>query len=197
MNRLLALLAAAALVAPAGAAEPERVTEIVRGQCSLCHGELGESSSPVFPRLAGQSAAYLERQLADYKSGRRKSTTMQPMVETLTAADLPLLAAYFSRQPTQAHAVEDPELAQVGRYIYERGNPYSGVPACSGCHGAAGQGNETLPRLAGQHARYTERQLTQFGQRERSNDNAVMHTVASRLTELEVKAVASYVSGLK
>ena len=71
------------------------------------------------------------------------------------------------------------------------------MPACASCHGDAGQGSATLPRLAGQHARYTERQLKLFDKRERTNDNAVMHAVASRLTELELKAVASYVSGLK
>lgn len=195
-STLLTAALAAALVA-AGAAHAASAEDIVKGQCSLCHGEQGESSSPVFPRLAGQSAAYLTRQLADYKSGRRKSTTMQPMVESLSAEGLPLLGAYFARQPTAVHPVEDPELAQVGRYIFERGNAYSGVPACTACHGAAGQGSDALPRLAGQHARYLERQLRQFGQRERTNDNAVMHAVASRLTELEMKAVASFVSGMK
>jgi cytochrome c553 len=178
-------------------ADLSRTEEIVKGQCSMCHGEQGESSSPVFPRLAGQHAAYVARQLADYKSGRRQSSTMQPMVEALTAADFPALGAYFEKQPTSAHPVADPELAQVGRYIYLRGNAESGVPACASCHGETGQGTETLPRLAGQHARYTERQLKLFEKRERTNDNAVMHTVAAKLTALEIKAVASYVSGLK
>jgi cytochrome c553 len=85
----------------------------------------------------------------------------------------------------------------MGRFIYQRGNPYSGVPACASCHGAGGQGSATLPRLAGQHAQYTERQLKAFNQRERNNDNAVMHSVAVKLTELELKSVASYISGLK
>lgn len=199
MRRLLTLLAAACAVAhiPAMAADLARAEEIVRGQCFVCHGEQGESSSPMFPRLAGQHAAYVARQLADYKSGRRKSSAMQPMVEDLAAADFPALGAYFEKQPTFAHPVEDPELAQVGRYIYQRGNPDSGVPACASCHGEAGQGSAALPRLAGQHARYTERQLKLFDKRERTNDNAVMHAVASRLTELELRAVSSYVSGLK
>ena len=195
LTSFAALLAVAQ--APALAADAARAEEIVKGQCAMCHGERGESSSPVFPRLAGQHASYVARQLADYKSGRRQSTTMQPMVQDLVAADLPALGAYFEKQPTIAHAVADPELAQVGRYIYLRGNSDSGVPACASCHGETAQGTETLPRLAGQHARYTETQLRLFGKRERTNDNAVMHTVASRLTELEVKAVASYVSGLK
>ena len=183
--------------APARGADLKRAEEIVAGQCFLCHGAEGESSSPLFPRLAGQHAAYVARQLADYKSGRRKSSAMQPMVDGLSPADFEALGQYFESRPVQAHPVDDAELAQLGRFIYLRGNPYSALPACAGCHGAAGQGTATLPRLAGQHAQYTERQLKAFNQRERTNDNAVMHTVAVKLTELELKAVASYLSGLK
>jgi cytochrome c553 len=199
MLKLLAVLACAALTAPlpATAADLKRAEEIVAGKCFICHGAEGESSSPVFPRLAGQHADYVTRQLIDYKTGRRKSSAMQPMVEDLSPADFVALGKFFETRAVQQHAVEDAELAQVGRYVYQRGNPFSGVPACSTCHGATGQGTATLPRLAGQHAQYTERQLKAFGQRERTNDNAVMHTVAAKLTELEAKAVAAYLSGLK
>ena len=195
----IGLLGAAVLAwaGTAGAADQKRAEEIVQGKCFICHGADGESSSPVFPRLAGQNAAYLARQLADYKSGRRRSTTMQPMVEDLNQADFAALGAWYASRPTHVHPVEDPELAQVGRFVYLRGNPYAGVAACSSCHGPGGQGSDTLPRLAGQHAQYTENQLRQFNKRERTNDNAVMHAIASRLSELEVKAVASYLSGLK
>ncbi|MCU0624824.1 MAG: cytochrome c4, partial [Gemmatimonadaceae bacterium] len=171
--------------------------EIVQGKCFICHGADGESSSPVFPRLAGQNAAYVARQLSDYKTGKRKSSAMQPMVDDLTPADFAALGAWYASRPTHVHKVDDEELSQVGRFVYLRGNPYSGVAACAACHGPAGHGTDTLPRLAGQHAQYTENQLKQFNKRERTNDNAVMHTIASRLTELEMKAVASYLSGLK
>ncbi|MEJ6002226.1 c-type cytochrome [Paucibacter soli] len=173
-----------------------RAEEIVQGKCFICHGVDGESSSPVFPRLAGQHGAYVARQLADYQAGRRKSSTMQPMVEDLNAEDFAALGRYFeSRQPL-AHAVDDSELAQVGRFVFLRGNPYSGVAACAGCHGPKGHGTPQLPRLAGQHAQYTENQLRLFSRRERSNDNAVMHAIASKLSELELKAVSVYISGL-
>ena len=178
-------------------ADEERARDIVQGKCFICHGADGESSSPIFPRLAGQHAAYVARQLADYKSGRRKSSAMQPMVDDLTAADFAALGQFFETRAVHHHPVDDQELALMGRFIYLRGNPYSGVPACASCHGAGGQGTATLPRLAGQHAQYTERQLKAFNQRERTNDNAVMHSVAVKLTELELKAVASYISGLK
>ena len=198
-----ALILAAVLTALAGttsnsqAAEHARAEEIVQGKCFICHGAEGESSSPVFPRLAGQHAQYVARQLADYKSGKRASSTMRPMVEDLTEADFKALGRFFDTRKTIVHAVADPELAQMGRFIYLRGNPYSGVAACSTCHGPKAAGTETLPRLAGQHAQYTENQLKAFNRRERTNDNAVMHGIASKLTELEVKAVAAYVSGLE
>ncbi len=195
----LLMLASASTLAqvPAAAAQDmSRAEDIVQGKCFLCHGAEGESSSPVFPRLAGQHAAYVTRQLTDYQSGKRKSSTMQPMVDGLNAEDFAALGRYFeSRQPI-AHTVEDSDLAQVGRFIYLRGNPFSGVPACAGCHGSKAYGTAQLPRLAGQHAQYTETQLKLFNKRERTNDNAVMHAIASKLSELELKAVSAYISGL-
>ena len=188
------------LLLPLGAmaaTDAERVKEIVEGKCFICHGIEGESSSPVFPRLAGQHANYVARQLADYKSGRRKSDTMRPMVEDLSSADFTALGRYFESRKPIAHAADDPDFAQVGRFIFQRGNPYSGIPSCASCHGQNGHGTEVLPRLAGQHAQYLENQLKKFNSRERNNDNAVMHTIASKLTELETKAVSSYISGLK
>jgi cytochrome c553 len=193
----IAILLLASTTAQAQSAELARAEEIVQGQCFICHGAEGESSSPVFPRLAGQNAAYVARQLSDYKSGKRVSSAMQPMVRDLNAADFKALGAWFASRKPQAHAVEDAELAQVGRFIFQRGNPYSGVAACAACHGPQGHGTEVLPRLAGQHARYTENQLKAFNQRQRTNDNAVMHLIASKLTEFEMKAVSSYISGLQ
>jgi cytochrome c553 len=197
LARLMAAVVLALPMAGQAADELARAQEIVQGKCFICHGVDGESSSPVFPRLAGQNAGYVARQLADYHSGKRKSSAMRPMVEGLTPDDFKALGKYFATRPTSGHDIADPEMAQMGRFIYVRGNPYSGVAACATCHGTEGHGTDTLPRLAGQHAQYTENQLKQFNTRERTNDNAVMHSVASKLTELELKAVASYLSGLK
>jgi cytochrome c553 len=197
MNLTRALLAGLAALSalPLQAADAARAEEIVQGKCFICHGIDGESASPAFPRLAGQHAAYVARQLADYKSGKRKSSTMQPMVEDLSAEDFKALGAYFEKRAPQPHPVADAELAQMGRLIFQRGNPYTGVAACATCHGEQGHGTETLPRLAGQHAQYIENQLRAFNRRERTNDNAVMQSIAAKLTELELKAVASYISG--
>lgn len=193
----VAALLLAVTVAQAQNVEMARAEEIVQGQCFICHGAEGESSSPVFPRLAGQSAAYVERQLADYKSGKRVSSAMQPMVRDLNAADFRALGAWFASRKPQAHPVADAELAQVGRQIFQRGNLGSGVVACAACHGPQGHGTEALPRLAGQHALYIENQLKAFNKRQRTDDNAVMHLIASKLTAFEMKAVSSYLSGLE
>jgi cytochrome c553 len=194
-----AILAGAAGPATASTTHSElaRGEELVQAKCFICHGAEGESSSPAFPRLAGQNANYVLRQLTDYKTGRRQSSTMQPMVEDLGEADFKALGAYFASRTTHGHEVADPELAAVGLYIYKRGNPDAGVAACAGCHGVNAHGSESLPRLAGQHAQYTLNQLKQFNKRQRNNDNAVMHGIASKLTELESKAVSAYLSGLK
>jgi cytochrome c553 len=83
----------------------------------------------------------------------------------------------------------------VGSYIYQNGNKYSGVAACASCHGPGALGTTNLPRLAGQYASYIETQLKLFNQRERTNDNAVMHSIVIKMTPLEMAAVAEYLSG--
>lgn len=176
-------------------AELKRAQEIVAGRCSLCHGAEGESASPIFPRLAGQHPEYITKQLADFKSGRRKGT-MNDQAADLTESEMQALGVFFGDKKPKSYTIRDEEFGAVGRYIYHKGNPFSGVAACASCHGPKGDGTVQLPRLAGQHAAYLESQLKEFNKRERTNDNAVMHAIASKLTELEVKAVSLYLSGL-
>lgn len=195
MIRTLALVAALGFsTSAAQAADLARAESIVSQVCHLCHGKDGENSNAVYPRLAGQNAAYIAKQLADFKSGRRKGT-MNSMAAGVDDADMEALGQYFSSKPTKTHRVSDPELAAVGQYIYKNGNKWSGVASCASCHGAEAAGTDKLPRLAGQHARYLVTQLKDFNARERTNDNAVMHSIASKLTDLEIEAVASYLSG--
>ena len=189
-------------LAAAGAGELPKVdlaraAEISAARCGLCHGVDGDSSSPLYPRLASQHHQYIAKQLADFKAGRRKSDTMASMATDLTPEEMLALGVYFEQKPTKPRAARDVELAGVGRYIFHRGNESSGVPACAGCHGEAGHGTDQLPRLAGQVPRYIEDQLRSFNKRERTNDNAIMHSIASKLTELEVKGVAMYISSLE
>lgn len=184
------------LVAPKAFAVELSTAQLVAGRCAICHGALGLSSSPVFPSLAGQNREYLAKQLQDYKSKRRSSETMVPLVADLTDKNIAGLASFFASKSAQAHRVADQDLLPVGRYIYTQGNRWSGVPACSTCHGEKAYGTSTLPRLAGQNGRYLLSQLKDFNQRTRTNDNEAMHLVASRLTEMEAKAVADYLSQL-
>lgn len=174
-----------------------RAEQIVSGRCFLCHGMNGESSTSLYPRLAGQHYQYVAKQLADFKSGRRQSDTMKSMAAELSDDEMLALGVFFEKKPTVASPVSDPQLAGVGRYVFFRGNEYSGVAACAGCHGEKAYGTAQLPRLAGQSARYVENQLKSFNSRARTNDNAVMHSVASRLTELETKAVATFISSME
>lgn len=172
------------------------IEERINGQCATCHGAQGQAASPIFPSLAGQNREYMAKQLQDFKTGRRQSETMTPQVADLTDAEILGLAAWFSERPAKQHRVADEDLLAVGRYIYRKGNTWSGVPACADCHGADGHGTATLPRLAGQNSRYLVTQLKEFDQRTRTNDNQAMHLVASRLTEMEAKAVSDYLSQL-
>ena len=183
-----------AVLAPAQADEA-RAKKIIGGSCFLCHGAEGESASEVFPRLAGQNAEYIAKQLENFKSGKRKSTAMASMVTELSPADMTALGQFYASRPPHKEAARDTALAGVGRYIYQSGNKWSGVPSCASCHGPGGAGSTTLPRLAGQHAAYLETQLQQFSKRERNNDNAVMHTVVEKMTGLEMAAVSEYLSG--
>ncbi len=178
-------------------ASMELARAIVEEKCHLCHGMEGEASSAIYPRLAGQNKTYLIKQLKNFRDGKRKSDTMNEMARGLTDEQIEALAEYFASKPARTHRVRDKALAAVGYYIYHKGNKFSGIPACKSCHGEYGEGNEKLPRLAGQHKRYVADQLHAFDERVRTNDNAIMHTIASKLTELEIEAVALYVSGLK
>jgi len=184
-------------IASANAANVDLAKSIVKEKCHLCHGEEGEASSAIYPRLAGQNRNYLVKQLKNFRDGKRKSDTMNEMAKGLKDDQIDALADYFSSKPALSHRVRDKEFAAVGQYLFKKGNKYSGIPACKSCHGEFGQGTEELPRLAGQHKRYVADQLQAFGERARTNDNAIMHTIASKLTELEVEALALYVSGLK
>lgn len=191
---ILGLLCAGRVLADEAALE--RAKKIVSGSCFLCHGMRGETGTETSPRLASQNPAYLIKQLSNFKSGERKSSVMQPMVANLGGDDFRALALYFSRQKAEPHAPADSKLAAQGMIIYRRGGAATEVAACVGCHGEKGEGTENLPRLAGQVAAYLATQLRNFGSRERTNDNAVMHTIAAKMTDAEIAAVAEYLSGL-
>lgn len=178
-------------------AVPKPVQEIITGRCALCHGPDGESASAIYPRLAAQHPDYLQKQLRDFRDGRRISETMSDMAKDLKDDDIAALAAFYANKKAGGRQPGDVDLAGVGKYIFTRGNSYSGVAACASCHGPKGYGTEQLPRLAGQHPAYTEIQLKEFNKRTRTNDNSIMHSIAAKLTELETRAVSVYIGGLQ
>ena len=124
---------------------------------------------------------------------RMQSSQLQ--VATLKPEEMVALGRYFEKMGVPVEPAKDLELASVGRYVYHFGNKFSGVPACASCHGKEGLGTSNLPRLAGQYANYIESQLRSFGTRERTNDNAVMHSIVAKMTPQEMAAVAEYLSG--
>ncbi len=191
------LAIAGALMAGQVLAAGLTAAEMVSERCATCHGIQGQATSPIFPSLAAQNREYLVKQLKDFKSRKRASDVMAPQVADLTDENIAALAAYFSDKPAKVNRVSDDDLLAVGRYIFFKGNSWSGMPACINCHGEKAYGTSALPRLAGQNARYLLNQLKEFNQRTRTNDNEVMHLVASRLTEMESKAVADYLSQLQ
>lgn len=175
----------------------KRVKELITERCSLCHGAKGDSSNGTYPRLAAQHPAYFVKQLRDFRDGRRKGTAMNEMAKDLAEEDIAGLAVHFSTQKPVSRQSPEADLVAVGSYIFNKGNPFSGVAPCASCHGTDAHGTVQLPRLAGQHPSYLETQLIDFNKRERSNDNAIMHTIASKMTALEVKAVTAYIGGLE
>lgn len=198
--RISALLLAALTSATLAQAEDgDGIATVIEDRCSHCHGDDGQASSQFYPRIAAQNRIYLEKQLLNFRDGTRASDVMNDMVADLGDDQIAALAVFFSEQPVKAHRVRTSKksLEAVGYYIYHEGNEYAQIPPCSDCHGDTAAGDESLPRLAGQHRHYVVDQLQAFGERSRTNDNAIMHSIASKLTELEINAVALYVSGLK
>jgi cytochrome c553 len=167
--------------------------------CGSCHGVDGNSLMAMNPKLAGQSARYMVKQLQEFKSGARESAIMASMVLSLSDQDMEDIAAWYSsQQPTIQGA--NPESIELAERLYRGGNSEIAVAACSACHSPTGKGNAPagFPLLSGQHAEYTLQQLKNFRSGARQNDgSAMMRTVVERLTDKELEALASYVSGLK
>lgn len=192
----LALLASATIQAQAaGNAAAGKAKAAV---CAACHGADGNSAAPNFPKLAGLDAAYIAKQLADFKSGARKDPLMAPMVAGLSKKDMENLGAYYAgqkRNPGVASA--DKDTLDKAKLLYRGGSPKMGIPACMGCHGPAGNGIPVrFPAVSGQHASYSQKQLLDFKSGSRSNDGNVMGPIAFKLSEAEIRAVSEYMAGL-
>jgi len=166
--------------------------------CAACHGGDGNSANPIWPKIAGQHAKYMVKQLQNFKSGKRDNPTMAGMTAALSEQDMQDLAAYYSGQKVSTGSA-DPELVTIGEKIYRGGNAENGLAACVGCHGPSGLGNPeaNFPSLGGQHSAYTVNQLKAFRDGQRRNDPVtMMRDISAKMTEREMRAVASYIQGL-
>jgi cytochrome c553 len=204
MLRLLALSALSVVVGTAAAQNAARGQRIAGQVCAACHAADGNSVAATNPKIAGQFAEYLQKQLGDFKAqpGKnpaRASPIMTPMAANLSDDDIQSLAAYYAGQKLRPASAADKDLAALGQKIWRGGIAASNVPACAGCHGPAGAGIPAqFPRLAGQFAEYVAAQLKGFKDGARSNDaNGIMRGVAARMTEREIQAVAQYAAGLR
>ncbi|MFT6286811.1 MAG: cytochrome c553 [Alcanivorax sp.] len=192
----------AANIAAAGNAEAGEAKAVT---CGACHGADGNSVVPTFPKLAGQGARYLLKQMMDIRDGARPVATMAGQVDNMSDEDLADIAAFYSDQVASGGQT-DPDLLALGEKVYRNGIMERSVAACSSCHSPNGLGNGPagFPALAGQHADYTAAQLRMYrkgyeqpGGRDNDGGSKIMRTTAFALSDLEIQAVSSYVAGLK
>jgi cytochrome c553 len=188
----------AAAAAPTAAAKPDlaRGQQLATTVCAACHGANGISAAPANPHLAGQGADYIATQLAAFKSKARPSPIMEGMAAGLSPEDMIAVGAYYQAQKPVEGFAKDKALAERGQKIWRGGIKAIGVPACAGCHGAAGSGIPAqYPRLAGQHAELSLGWLKAYASG--SRPHAVMGPVAAKLSENDMKAVSEYIAGLR
>lgn len=207
MKLLASLMTAAVLAAPVfpaiAAGETPAKADLVQGQasyeavCAACHGVDGNSQIVINPKLAQQHPEYLIKQLHDFKDDKRADPVMKGFAMMLSDEEMNNISAWLAQQKAQPGYATDKELVQLGERIYRGGIADRNIAACASCHSPNGAGIPSqYPRLAGQHADYTIKQLNTF--RDGSRNNSVqMRDVAAKMTDREIKAVADYIAGLR
>lgn len=205
MKFLASLLLAAMVAAPAfaettpAASKPDlkKGEGIATQVCAACHTFDGSRGATANPILQGQHPEYLVKQLSEFKSGKRVNATMQGMAAGLSAEDMKNVAAFYGSKKAQPTAAKNKDLVILGEKIYRGGIAAKAVPACAACHSPTGAGIPAqYPRLAGQHPEYTELQLNNFRSGARNN-SVPMNSIAAKLSDVEIKAVADYIAGLR
>ncbi|MEY2776233.1 MAG: hypothetical protein RLY30_331 [Pseudomonadota bacterium] len=195
--------AQAAAPAAAPAVDLKRGAEIAGQVCVACHAADGNSTIAENPILAGQHAGYLSKQLHNFQvrpgasKAERENAIMAGFAATLSADDIRNVSAYYAAQPLKGAYSANKDLLVKGQQIYRAGIPARGVPACVGCHAPNGAGIPIqYPRLSGQHATYTQAQLTGFRSGARAN-SAQMMKIAAQMSDADIAAVAEYIAGLR
>lgn len=211
---LLALLAVSATVSAAEAPKASVKADANKGAtlyadgdaarglpaCVSCHGAAGNSTITANPKLAGQHENYLYKQLVDFTTPQRNQPVMSTYAKMLSDADKKNVAAYLGAQLAKPGAAKNKDTIELGKKIYRGGIASKQVAACASCHGAAGNGIPVqYPRIAGQHQDYTVAQLAMFRstKADARKNSAEMHTIAARMSDDEIAAVADYIAGLK
>ena len=197
LTGFIALVYAGALcAADAAPADLERGKQLATTVCAACHGSDGRGTAPPNPNLAAQHADYIAAQLAAFKSGARQNPIMQGMAAPLTPEDMRSVGAYYASQKPVESLARDKALAQRGEKLWRAGLKGVNVPACAGCHGAAGHGIPSqYPRLAGQNADLSLAWLKAYATGARAHP--VMSLVAAKLSENDMKALSEYIAGLR
>jgi cytochrome c553 len=194
---------------PASAEKTAAKVDAAKGQqvatqiCAACHNPDGNSTIAANPKLAGQHADYLYKQLKNFKAdggkpAERNNPIMGGMVAAITDQDMKNVAAFYASQTQTGEKAKNPAI-EAGQKLYRAGNASKGMPACAACHGPAGAGIPAqYPRIGGQFAEYTEAQLKSFRVGERANDpNRMMRAIADKMSDAEIKAVSDYIAGLR
>jgi cytochrome c553 len=211
-QRLLMLLLSSGAVTVAVSAHGQEKgspkVDTARGQqiasqvCAACHAADGNSTIAANPRLAQQHGDYLYKQLVDYSAQgqakpARENAVMNGFASQLSDADKRNVSAWYAGQASKPAFARAKGTLELGQRIWRAGIPEKSVPACSGCHGPAGSGIPAqYPRLAGQHAEYTEVTLKAFRDGGRRN-NLPMQQVAAALSDVEIRALADFIQGLR
>jgi cytochrome c553 len=170
---------------------------IASGPCAACHTIDGSRGLPANPILVGQHPEYLFKQLKDFKAGARQNAIMQGMVAALSEDDMRNVAWFYASKKAPLGTARDAAAVQLGERIYRGGIADRQIPACAGCHSPNGAGIPSqYPRLAGQHAEYTEAQLIAYRAGQRKN-NPMMPLIAAKMNDREIKAVSDYIAGLR
>ena len=190
-------MALAEEAAPAAGPDLAKGETTSKTVCAACHTNDGSRGSPTYPILQGQHPEYLVKQLTEFKSGKRANAIMTGMATTLSEADMKNVAAFYASKQAKPGFARNKDLVALGEKIYRGGIAERSIPACAGCHSPDGAGIPAqYPRLAGQHAEYTEAQLVAIRGGVRTN-SIPMTGVAAKLNDREIKAVADYIAGLR
>lgn len=171
--------------------------QIVNTVCAACHAPDGNSAISLNPKLAGQHPEYLQKQLTEFKSGKRANAVMSAMAAGLSDEEMKALADYFAAKRLNLGQAKTNGAGSLGEKMYRAGNAANNTPACAACHGPTGAGLPIqFPRLGGQHADYTLAQLKAFRTGERANAPMMM-AITAKMTDAEMAAVADYIEGLR